>query len=286
MILSSSLSKSSYSSSGEQSNLDTSSWFISGSCVFEGVVRQILNIFSLSLSLPLYLCLHPSLSFTHTHTHTRTLDTPSNQPRYLDDNDITTSSLNTSSFTGQGALQTLSLSNCKLGPVLGSKRFSELQSLINLDISKNNIVSINYDAFQDLTNLQVLKLSLNRIVDLDHDAFHDLTNLRELDLSNNLVRTVSLVWFLGVPTLETLSLDGNQIDKISIFSTSSSTQEQQNSQRERRRLNNVFSLNSLNLRNNFITTIEPLITTLLCNFHENFQLIMDGIFLFIFFMKT
>ena len=62
---------------------------------------------------------------------------------YLDDNDITASSLiigNTSSFTGQGLLETLSVSNCELGPRLASKRFSSLESLTTLDVSRNGIV--------------------------------------------------------------------------------------------------------------------------------------------------
>ncbi|XP_015431913.1 PREDICTED: adhesion G protein-coupled receptor A3 [Dufourea novaeangliae] len=83
--------------------------------------------------------------------------------------------------------------------------------LIQLDLSKNNIYTIEVNLFKNLTNLKRLDLSQNNITSVGDGCFNGLGNLERLDLSKNQITFIDAYAFRKLPNLKKLDLSRNNI---------------------------------------------------------------------------
>ena len=110
--------------------------------------------------------------------------------------------------------------------------------LNSLDLSYNNIQSINVNAFIDLKCLNVLRLNNNVMLLLEDGAFNGLDNVRELWLSTNMLKYIQQNVFHDMRNLYVLALDNNALETL-----------------DQKMFRNLFSLVSLFLNNNNIITL-------------------------------
>ena len=79
-----------------------------------------------------------------------------------------------------------------------NKAFRLTSHLEVLDMSRNQLRSIQRHTFSGLKKLEKLKLNDNQIQTIEEGSFDDLTNLEKLELSDNtLVCDCSLSWFIN-----------------------------------------------------------------------------------------
>ena len=86
---------------------------------------------------------------------------------------------------------------------------ADLEGLVSLEMSSQNIDSLKSGDFAGLTSLVFLGLGSNRLITLPGTVFSGLTALRGLDLSNNALSSLPGGLFSGLTALTTLSLNGN-----------------------------------------------------------------------------
>lgn len=100
--------------------------------------------------------------------------------------------------------------------------FSDLSSLILLDLSDNEIGSLTYEMFLGLSSLEELILSGNQLSNLPAGVFSHVSSLEILDLSDNELESPVNDFYSRLSLLEELDLSGNddlnQSDKDSIES--------------------------------------------------------------------
>ena len=125
----------------------------------------------------------------------------------------TLSSLAPDSLAGQKQLEQLDLSgNLLVSSFLLPSITRDLFSLIQLDLSSNQIQELPADLLANLPNLQVLRLRSNRLtaVRLPPAVFQ----LRELDLSRNYLSGLGAADLSPCSSLTLLSLAHNQIESV------------------------------------------------------------------------
>ena len=155
-------------------------------------------------------------------------------------------------------LKDLDLSHNILNDTLSQDSFmakatiSETSSsnLRTLDLSFNNLVTLEHHTFAKFPKLKILKLQSNKFDVLDPLAFNSLPKLKNLDLSSNAILDLPNDLFKTLKNLETLDLSHNFLQSI----TGNFTQ-------------GLVSLNTLNLAANDIISVEPL--------HDISNLIID-----------
>jgi Leucine-rich repeat (LRR) protein len=98
---------------------------------------------------------------------------------------------------------------CSLKEIAG-ELFVELVNLKYLDLSKNQIESINQKAFKEMRKLKVLNLGNNKLALLQVGTFTDLNHLSFLDLSFNQFTNIDPKLFEYMFQLKELNLNGNQ----------------------------------------------------------------------------
>ena len=86
---------------------------------------------------------------------------------------------------------------------------AHLLEVISLDLSNQDISSLNAGDFNGLVRLETLDLSHNSLTTLPAGAFDDLYLLKTLRLNNNLLTTVPSNAFEQLFLLEDLTLSGN-----------------------------------------------------------------------------
>lgn len=111
-------------------------------------------------------------------------------------------------FSFRFSLQVIKLNQNRLKVI---EQFSDLEELLDLDLSENQIEEIEYKTFRKLINLERLRLSSNSIRFIETDAFETLTRLRGLFLENNYLS--SLPSLSGLNELITLNIE-NQNGKL------------------------------------------------------------------------
>ncbi|KAL0853154.1 hypothetical protein ABMA27_012914 [Loxostege sticticalis] len=79
------------------------------------------------------------------------------------------------------------------------------------DLQGNNITIVFQSDFQNMKDLKILQLSENQIHTIERDAFLELNGLERLDLSRNELTAISRRTFRGLTALKSLHLDGNQL---------------------------------------------------------------------------
>ncbi|KAG8034088.1 hypothetical protein G9C98_008569 [Cotesia typhae] len=101
-------------------------------------------------------------------------------------------------------LRVLNLVNNKITEITGNK-FTTLNLLHDLLLSRNEIKTIPSDAFNGLANLQVLDLQSNEIENIDPDAFSSCQNLKDLNLGNNVFPTLPITGLQNLRHLKTFN---------------------------------------------------------------------------------
>ncbi len=120
---------------------------------------------------------------------------------------------------------------------INENSFLSLKNLKYLDLSENNISSLNF-LFGTYTSLN---LSFNSIEVITPGSFKNLTSLTSLDLNGNIIEIIELNTFEGLNNLVFLSIENNYLKIIASNSLSS-----------------LHLLETLNLNNNEIFYIEHL----------------------------
>ncbi|KFM70553.1 hypothetical protein X975_09457, partial [Stegodyphus mimosarum] len=116
--------------------------------------------------------------------------------------------------------------------------FHELNTLLTLNLSSNEIVNMSYNSFWSQKELNVLDLSSNKLVDIRHEWFKNLHNLRTLimrqnklaflsnlvfsplsklhilDLSRNCIKSMGLLTFKGLLNLQFLNISSNNVSEL------------------------------------------------------------------------
>nr|XP_050863662.1 connectin-like [Vespula vulgaris]XP_050863663.1 connectin-like [Vespula vulgaris]XP_050863664.1 connectin-like [Vespula vulgaris]XP_050863665.1 connectin-like [Vespula vulgaris] len=121
---------------------------------------------------------------------------------------------------------------------LAERSFSNLSSIVEINLSRNMIVVLKKHAFENVKELNVINLDDNRISEINRDVFVNLPNLRTLYLNNNNVSIVHDKAFKHLIYLEELQMSNNRITVIT-----------------RESFHGLRNLKRLDLRNNLISMI-------------------------------
>ncbi|KAM6900584.1 toll-like receptor 22 [Xenentodon cancila] len=92
--------------------------------------------------------------------------------------------------------------------------FASLTNLTELSLYQNSISALKECFFKDLVRLQVLRLQANQITKLDNTFKRILPNLKRLHLNENKLMTIEKFGFRGLQSLLNLSLHYNQIQGL------------------------------------------------------------------------
>ncbi|XP_053383916.1 toll-like receptor 3 [Mercenaria mercenaria] len=126
---------------------------------------------------------------------------------------ISSSDVNISNVKFIGDIYSIGLVNISLKS-LSNDTFRNVRGLIRLDLSYNELETINQNAFQMLTNLKYLQLGNNKLTVLHPEMFNWLHNLLILDLSHNKIKILNQGQFKHLTKLEILSLENNSITEL------------------------------------------------------------------------
>ncbi|XP_065222753.1 protein toll-like [Planococcus citri] len=97
---------------------------------------------------------------------------------------------------------------------LPSGIFEQLKQLTNLNLSENNLSSVDGNIFKSMPKLKELYLHNNKLVDLPGSAFSNLTELTKLTLHTNKIQTLNDGTFDDLKQLQDLSLHENELLKV------------------------------------------------------------------------
>ncbi|EDV20290.1 uncharacterized protein TRIADDRAFT_61214 [Trichoplax adhaerens] len=87
-------------------------------------------------------------------------------------------------------------------------------TLLNINISRNQIKSVESNTFRDMTSLQTVFLTNNDIKYLATNSFSSISPLQTILLKNNLLAEIPTQLFNQIPYLLALTLDQNKIKEI------------------------------------------------------------------------
>ena len=121
-----------------------------------------------------------------------------------------TSATECTSVVGLGTITDLNLTNQNIA-TLQSGDFTGLTGLTNLQISRNQIASLDANIFTGLTGLTTLNLQDNRLTALDADLLDGLTALTTFSAFRNMLATLPADLFDGLTMLASLDLSLNQL---------------------------------------------------------------------------
>ncbi|EFX71756.1 hypothetical protein DAPPUDRAFT_59842, partial [Daphnia pulex] len=89
--------------------------------------------------------------------------------------------------------------------------FQGLSKTVELELSNNELVSLERGVFADLDDLRQLFLDGNNISLVEDSVFQNLKKLEELDLSGNYIAVLTGETLMGLQQLKKLSLRSNQL---------------------------------------------------------------------------
>ncbi|MHA2503368.1 MAG: leucine-rich repeat domain-containing protein [Candidatus Kariarchaeaceae archaeon] len=100
--------------------------------------------------------------------------------------------------------------------LLGLEVFDEefQTGIVEIDLSRRSIITIDLDAIQELQNLEILNLEDNLIEKIDFAPFRKHPALVNLDVSNNKIEVVDLTVLKTMKKLQRLDLRNNPIDAL------------------------------------------------------------------------
>ena len=117
------------------------------------------------------------------------------------------------SFLQLSHVKTIKLNNNKIEMIHG-EGFRGLHNLVNLDLTRNILFSLDPDWFQDLESLRELHLAQNNIHFLQSRVFVYLTQLILLDVSDNRVSHIYIQALYGLHNVRQIFLQGNHIKAL------------------------------------------------------------------------
>ncbi|KAK0182220.1 hypothetical protein PV327_000381 [Microctonus hyperodae] len=159
---------------------------------------------------------------------------------YLDDNNLTT--VPADSLKGPRAIRILSLAGNNIVSLsrgaFGNSQLADsllridlsrnelshmednaltgLTHLLFLNLSRNDLIRFNSDVFKGVNNLLQLDLSINFLREFPNDALRHLTRLKFLNISNNLINEIESTHLTGLTELQVLDLSRNNIGRLGI----------------------------------------------------------------------
>ena len=172
--------------------------------------------------------------------------------------------------TDLDAVTSLDLSNRRTSTnqrisTLKSLDFQGLANLSTLRLDHNELASLPADVFGGLSNLETLALNNNQLASLPADVFGGLSNLETLALNNNQLasldsRDASSV-FTGLTSLESLALNDNRLTGLhrNLFGGHGHNLTFTDSTNSNARTNPLVNLRVLNLSDNSITELRPVV---------------------------
>ena len=122
-------------------------------------------------------------------------------------------SLDPAIFQSTPNLRYVHLKNNKLTHLDSNLFQSARNSLLEIDLFGNSLVSINSNLFNGLSHLTYLNLGTNQINVFERLAFRTLANLHEIYLNDNKILTVDGSLFLGLTDLEIIDLRNNPVSQ-------------------------------------------------------------------------
>ena len=84
----------------------------------------------------------------------------------------------------------------------------------NLNLSSNQITSIEKDAFKDCNNLVQLSLNDNNLISIEKDAFKDCNNFEYLNLSSNQIPFIENKYYVTREEILRLIKDLNILELV------------------------------------------------------------------------
>lgn len=121
--------------------------------------------------------------------------------------------LRAGAFRSLRSVVELNLSENELSVVDGGA-FSGLVELRTLYIDTNRLVSVLPGIFSGISGLTTLDVGFNRLSDVASGAFRHLTRLRTLRLNENAIQTVSSEAWFGLDELTSLDLASNRLAAV------------------------------------------------------------------------
>ena len=104
--------------------------------------------------------------------------------------------------------------------------FIELRFLYKLDLSFNQLESLDDERiFENLKSIEKINLSNNNLKSLNRNIFLNLYELKQLDLSQNLLTTLDDGLFRTLVNLEELHLKGNKFERLNVKELFASTKQ-------------------------------------------------------------
>ena len=96
--------------------------------------------------------------------------------------------------------------------------FSRLTLCVTLDLSNNEITSIEHRAFYNMRSLKELNLFGNRLSRIDRGIFTGLASIENLVLDGNIIQEIQDGAFSDLRTLKILSLGSNRLESLTRYS--------------------------------------------------------------------
>ncbi|XP_057338990.1 protein artichoke-like [Microplitis mediator] len=131
---------------------------------------------------------------------------------YLDDNNLTT--VPADSLKGPRAIRILSLAGNSIGSLPRNAFGSLGESLLRVDLSRNELLHMEDDALVGLKHLLFLNLSRNDLTRFNSDVFKGAHNLLQLDLSTNFLQEFPSDALRHLTRLKFLNISNNLITEI------------------------------------------------------------------------
>ncbi|XP_017047758.1 leucine-rich repeat-containing protein 24 [Drosophila ficusphila] len=137
------------------------------------------------------------------------LDLSHNHIFYLEENAFSTNHLQN--------LQKLLIRNGTLKHI-HQQSFTQLNILIELDLSHNLLKELLPNVFDCLSKVRALFLNGNLIQTIRSGVFRNLKYLHKIELKSNRLMSIDVQAFVGVPLLSQIYLDNNELKKLRVES--------------------------------------------------------------------
>lgn len=107
------------------------------------------------------------------------------------------------------------LNKCNSGlTTILSRTFSACKALEEINLSENEIASVQSEAFAELSALTTIDLSKNLLTGLSASLFNGLTELKSVNLNDNKIKSFSDQLFVSTKKLEILTFSRNELEVL------------------------------------------------------------------------
>lgn len=109
----------------------------------------------------------------------------------------------------------LKFQNCSIQSIHDTA-FDGLVLLIELDLSRNKLVSLSKRIFRETSKLRVISFSYNKIKTVERELFFNLTHAQRISLDHNEIEVLDKSTFKNLPSLQHIGLDYNRLKTLSL----------------------------------------------------------------------